>query len=473
MSQVVDVERTEAALRAYPGVAAAALTVEAEGKALTAYVVPRDLSAPAREIQFSLFYFADADPSGPTNKYELYLEGARFADEHGFEAVWTPERHFHENGGLYPNPSVLSAALATITRNLRLRAGSVALPLHHSLRVAEEWSVVDNLSNGRVDLSVTSGWVPNDFSVSPDPTRFKSKREGMLRQIEEVQRLWQGGRLAVRDGVGNDVELEIFPKPIQPRLPLWMTCSGDPRLFEQAGEMGLNILTGLLTQSLEEVAEKIDLYRAARARAGHDPRAGIVTMMIHTFVGEDEEQVREQARGPMLRYFRSHIGLIKTMAQSLNLQLDHVDTSDPRWIEYLASFAFERYYRLGSLIGTPAKCLEMVAQLKERGVDEVACLIDFGIDVPTVLASLPHLAHLRELSNPPATLTRAGLRAFLHEQVGPLPSLSVQLVTALPRGGAAPSPVMATETLQEIDERAQKQRAARDRQKEQMRRGRP
>ncbi|MDB5998891.1 MAG: hypothetical protein JWP52_590, partial [Rhizobacter sp.] len=85
-------------------------------------------SAPAprtasRPIDFSLFYFA-ADASSPgTNHYQLLLDGARFADERGFSAVWTPERHFHEFGGLYPNPAITSAAVAMVTSRIAIRAG--------------------------------------------------------------------------------------------------------------------------------------------------------------------------------------------------------------------------------------------------------------------------------------------------------------------------------------------------------------
>src|SRR6185295_17743730 len=95
------------------------------------------------------------------------MEGAKFADRNGFAAVWTPERHFHAFGGLYPNPSVTSAAIAAITQRVKIRAGSVVLPLHHPLRVAEEWAVVDNLSNGRVGLAFASGWHSIDFVLAP------------------------------------------------------------------------------------------------------------------------------------------------------------------------------------------------------------------------------------------------------------------------------------------------------------------
>jgi hypothetical protein len=97
----------------------------------------------SKHIDFSLFYFASADGGQSSEKYRLLIEGAKFADTHGFTAVWTPERHFYEFGGLYPNPSVTSAAIATVTESIQIRAGSVVIPLHDPLRVAEEWAVVD------------------------------------------------------------------------------------------------------------------------------------------------------------------------------------------------------------------------------------------------------------------------------------------------------------------------------------------
>lgn len=468
----------EAALRDHPGVEQVALALEhrrGDEPELVAYLVPRDRSAQARELRFSLFYFADAEAGAREDKYRLYLEGARFADAHGFEAIWTPERHFHENGGLYPNPSVLSAALATITRNVRLRAGSVALPLHHPLRVAEEWSAVDNLSGGRVDLSFTSGWIPNDFSIAPWPGVFHRKREAMFEILEQVRELWSGGTIRVRDGVGKEVDLQIFPKPIQRRLPIWITCSGDPASFVRAGEMGFNVLTALLTQPLEEAAEKAALYRAARARAGLDPAGGCVTLMMHTFLGRDEQEVRARVQGPLTEYLKSHIDLMKTMVASLNLKLDQVDLTDPKWGSYLASFAFERYYRMGSLIGTPDRCMEMVNRLKAMGFDEVACLIDFGVPADEVLASLPLLHELQSMSDATVCVHRGRLRSYLRERLGAEPPpMEVVVVEHLPEGESASATTGRPEppAHQSIDERARKQRAAQERQKQLMRTGR-
>src|SRR5205823_14748805 len=83
----------------------------------------------SKDLEFSLFYFANDASEQPGNKYRLLLEGAKFADAHAFIAVWTPERHFHPFGALYPNPSVTSAAIAAVTQRVKIRAGSVVLPL--------------------------------------------------------------------------------------------------------------------------------------------------------------------------------------------------------------------------------------------------------------------------------------------------------------------------------------------------------
>ncbi|MEP7339009.1 MAG: MupA/Atu3671 family FMN-dependent luciferase-like monooxygenase [Acidobacteriota bacterium] len=369
------------------------------GNGLAAFIVLNQSNredngrAHSRPIQFSLFYFANDDAGAGADRYRLYLEGARFADQNNFAAVWTPERHFHSSGGLYPNPSVLSAALATFTQNVRLRAGSVVMPLHHPLRVVEEWAVVDNLSRGRVGLSFTSGWIPNDFAFFPE--RFANKRDEMFNGIEQVRSLWRGEPMRVRDGAGNDVDVKIFPRPVQPELPVWLTCSGDPEMFVRAGKLGVNVLTALLTQSIEETAAKIALYREARAAAGHDPATGHVTLMAHTFVGNDAGQVREQVRGPLCDYLKSHVGLVKTMARSLDIQ------SEPRLEEHLddlVSFAFERYYQTASLLGTPDECLRTVERLQAIGVDEIACFIDFMTDAQAVMDSLPHLRTLKDLA---------------------------------------------------------------------------
>jgi natural product biosynthesis luciferase-like monooxygenase protein len=340
-------------------------------------------------MEFSLFYFSSNDAAFTSDKYRLFLEGAKFADRHGFTAVWTPERHFHAFGGLYPNPSVLCSALAMVTKRVRLRAGSVVLPLHHPLRVAEEWAVVDNLSCGRVDLAFARGWNPNDFVLSPD--RFANNKDLLFHDIQTIRRLWRGESATFVNGVGEEAQVSIYPMPQQREITVWITCSGGLERFIEAGMYGYNVLTALLFQPIEELSRKIAAYRNARAEHGHDPQTGHVTLMLHTFIGEDLRSVRNQVREPFIDYLKSSVNL-------WSARLEAVQGLTEKQGADLLAFAFERYFRTSALFGTPETCLGAIERLEEIGVNEIACLIDFGVETDVVLRSLHLLERLKQLS---------------------------------------------------------------------------
>lgn len=348
---------------------------------------PRSSDESHNSIQFSLYFFSDDGSKETGDKYRLLLESAKFADLNGFSAVWTPERHFQDFGGLYPNPSVLSAALAMVTRRVQIRAGSVALPLHHPIRVAEEWSVVDNLSGGRVAVSFASGWHPSDFILSPD--NYERRREIMYRDIETVRRLWEGAGVKFKGVGGIETDVRILPRPVQPMLPIWVTSSGSAETWAKAGEIGANVLAAFISYSPDELAERIALYRESRARHGHAPETGVVTLMLHTFVGEDNDAVKEKVRPALLSYLLNHMK-----------QYDHASArSTPPAradMDAIISFAFEQYFATGALLGTPAKCGQLLDRLIKLGVDEIACLVDFGLDTESVLGALQALGELQD-----------------------------------------------------------------------------
>lgn len=344
-------------------------------------------------MQFGLMFFASDENALQGDKYHLLIECAKFADQHGFSTVWVPERHFTQFGCLYPNPAVLHAALARETERIRLLAGSVVLPLHHPLRVAEEWSVVDNLSGGRIGISFASGWNPNDFAFFPE--RYETRQQEMFAGIETVQKLWRGESLEVTNGNGQQVMVRVYPTPVQKELPIWVTAASNPDTFIKAGQIGANLLTHTLDQDPEQLAEKIALYREARARHGHDPQAGQVTVMLHTFVGEEMEVVREQARQPYCDYLKSNAGLLKGLGRSRARNIDLTALSEKELDEFV-NFLFERFASSRGLIGTPQSCRALVAQLEAAGVNEIACLLDFGPTTEQILAHLPYLNQLKD-----------------------------------------------------------------------------
>ncbi|MEV0622775.1 MupA/Atu3671 family FMN-dependent luciferase-like monooxygenase [Nonomuraea sp. NPDC050404] len=345
-------------------------------------------------MDLSVMFFGadDASAAGHAAKYDDILTIARAADRLGFTAVWTPERHFQQVGQVFPNPALLSAALATATERIHLRAGSLVLPLHHPLRVAEDWAVVDNLSRGRVGVSVATGWHSKDFVLAPDA--YEDRRERAFRDVALLRRLWAGEAAEFTDGKGERVSVAPQPRPYSAALPLWTTTSGSPQTWEAAGRMRTNILGATIGQTREELAGKIGRYRDTYAAAPGQPGApptGTVTLMAHTYVAGSDEEARERAGGPLKAYLRSYVR--QTAAdkgaggRAAALSEEQLDT--------LTGFAFQRYLTWGSLIGSPETCRKSLADLAELGCDEVACFVDFGLGRDEVLAGLERLADLR------------------------------------------------------------------------------
>jgi natural product biosynthesis luciferase-like monooxygenase protein len=343
-------------------------------------------------MAFGIMFFNGEATPGETDPYRFIVEAARYADDHGFSSVWVPERHYTRFGGLYPNPAILAAMLARETRGLRLMAGSLVAPLHHPLRIAEDWSVIDNLSGGRAGLSFASGWNPEDFAMNPGG--YADRHEAVFRTLAEVRRLWRGLPAEAVSGIGAPARVLIHPRPVQPDLPAWVTAAGNPRTFERAGTEGANLLTHLLDQDPAQLAEKIALYRAARARAGHDPAAGRVTVMVHTFIGPDDAAVRATIRGPYCAFLRENNHLLQGLAASRGVgsAVARMSAAD---LEDFVGFVFERFYAQRALFGTVDAASALVRRLGAAGVNEIACLLDFGAPVDAVLAALPHLDELR------------------------------------------------------------------------------
>ncbi len=374
-------------------------------------------------MEFSLFFWGNDDGPG-RQKYRLLLEGAAFADTHGFTAIWTPERHFHAFGGPYPNPAVTGAAVAAMTKNLQIRAGSCVLPLHHPARVAEEWAVIDNLTDGRAGIAVASGWHPDDFILRPEATPPANK-PAMLAAMDQLRRLWRGEEVEFPRADGSLHAVISQPRPVSPELPLWLTTAGNPDTWREAGRLGLHVLTHLLGQSIAELADKIAIYRKALADAGHDPAAFRVSLMLHSYLAETREKAHAEAKAPMKAYLASAAALLRDYAWTFPAFKKPAGAAQPADIdlstltaeehEAILDHAFQRYFDESGLFGTVQDARARVAEVRAIGVDEIACLIDFGIAPDLALAGLRPLAEVvaqerrSEAGGIAAQITRHGI----------------------------------------------------------------
>ncbi|QHI35410.1 Plipastatin synthase subunit A [Kordia antarctica] len=342
----------------------------------------------AKKIDFGLLYFASQDVITEENKYNLLLQGATYADENDFKSIWVPERHFNNFGDQFPNPAIVAAVVASTTKNITIRSGSVVLPLHDPVMIAEDWSMVDNISNGRIEISIASGWHPNDFILAPDA--YAERHKVMRDHLDVLKKLWSGESITRKNGVGEDFNFKIHPKPIQENLKIWITASRSIDTFIYAGSIGANVLTRLLGQNVDEITLKIKAYRESLEKHGYDPEKGKVAIMLHTFISDDLEYVKNTVKEPFKKYLAHSIELMRPIVKELNLDME-------KDFDLIVDMAFHRFYETSCLFGTPESCYDRVKQLHDIGVDEIACLLDFGIDTNIVIDNLQHLKTLKTI----------------------------------------------------------------------------
>lgn len=360
---------------------------------LSSAIPPGAPTRSTKPMEYSLYFFGNYDAAYRDDKYALLQDAAKFADTNGFTAAWLPERHFHAVGGFSPNSSLLACSLAAVTKNLQLRGGSVVLPLHHPVRVAEEWSVADNLSQGRVAISIATGWHPNDFVFAPEA--FEDRRGICAKNLEIIRKLWRGETVEMSTPNGDKLPVQLHPLPRQRELTVWATCI-HKESYADAGRRGLNVLGYLMNQTVDELAEKIAAYREGRRSVGLDPAAGHVTTLLFTYLDESVEKAREVARGPLCAYLRSYLD---NSQKKIEKQIGEMEV-DQEDLDYLTNRSCDDYFNGKSLVGTVESCGAVVKRLTDIGVDEIGCFIDFGVASEQVLPSLQRVTELMKQAAP-------------------------------------------------------------------------
>ena len=164
-------------------------------------------------------YFSNADNTYKNNSRsveELLLQigdQAVYAEELGMHSAWIGEHHFNEFG-TNASPEIMLTAVATRTERIRLMPAVTVLPLHHPLRVAENWATVDLVSGGRVDFACGRGFDKHEYDRFG--VDFERNAEMLSESLEIVHRAWtEPGRWSYDGAFYTFEDVEIVPKPVQ------------------------------------------------------------------------------------------------------------------------------------------------------------------------------------------------------------------------------------------------------------------
>jgi natural product biosynthesis luciferase-like monooxygenase protein len=330
-------------------------------------------------------------PAGKT-EYQVVkeqIELMRSAEDLGFDSVWPAEHHFSEYG-YCASPAVSLAAIASVTKRIRLGTGVVVLPFHNPIRVAEEFAMLDLMSDGRIDFGVGRGYQPTEYrGFQIDQT----KSRGIFNEsLEVIKQAWTQERVNFKGVHFNIEDQPVRPKPLQkPHPPIWVAALSEAS-FSMIGKWGYNLLCAPVFgfQGTSGV-DLLNNYRDALREAGHDPKTREIAALCMVYCGETTEQARKEFADPVLWYYRTIAKYVAPPASDepvLTYEI-YAKTRD-----LAATISWEQLLEAGAVIcGDRDHCIEQITKLYQQfDFNQLLCWTRLGgFDTGKVLRSMERM----------------------------------------------------------------------------------
>lgn len=226
----------------------------------------------------------------PADRMADLLEEIEVADRVGLDVFGIGEHHRAEF--LDSAPAIILAAAAARTSQIRLTSAVTVLSAADPVRVFQEFSTLDLIARGRAEIVVGRGSFGEAFPLFGLDTRayddlFAEKLDLFMKLGEMTNVTWEGRFRPALTGQG------VFPRPHQPRLPLWVGVGGTPQSFARAGLLGLPLMVAIIGGNFERFRPLVDLYRETGINAGHSPEKLVVGIHAMGFIGETDRIARD------------------------------------------------------------------------------------------------------------------------------------------------------------------------------------
>lgn len=328
-------------------------------------------------MQFGYFTLSDNhydNNSRSANQFVAdILDEAVYADELGYHSAWIGEHHFNSLGVL-SCPDLVLANAAARTKTIRLAPAVTVLPLHHPIRVAEQWATLDLISNGRVDWAAGRGYDRQEYA--PFKVDFNDNQAIFEEGMEVVRRLWNAGgeRITHKGRYYQFEDVRITPQPVQKPIPTYVASFSKPSI-ELAARLGCGLIVAPFAAAMTfgGLQKVHDLYHESCAKAGTKPQRLMCSYFIH-FADTSEQQAVQRAR--QIRYYKECViqalpGDPKTVPPTYRYFVDMVDR--------LSKVRPEDLSENSVLIGSSQQITDSLKKVQAAGVDEVILYFNVGM----------------------------------------------------------------------------------------------
>ena len=327
-------------------------------------------------------YVPELDGASP-ELYAHWLEQIDAAEDLGFDSLWVTEHHFRLFGGMIPNPQLLLTAAAQRTRRLRLGSSVSLVPMHHPVRIAEDFAMLDLLSNGRVNFGAGRGMSSREYAVFGEDWNTAQAR--LVEALEVMVRAWRDDVLNWDGKYYHYHDLTVRPKPQQkPHPPIYLTAQKDPESFTMLGRRGFHLMTVPWVFSNELQRGRIEIYLKALKEAGHSVEDHEVFVMYPAYIGESDEQARADAIEPWHRwrsFALAELGLDPTKGAAYEERYRHLSYD---------SMAADSH----ALFGGPERCVRHLERIRDVvGPTHIGLAFHFGgLSQDKILKSMERFA---------------------------------------------------------------------------------
>ncbi len=318
-------------------------------------------------------------PSEDAARINQQIDQVVYAEALGFSDVWLTE-HYFTGESVYNDALTFASALAMRTEKVRIGFAVVQMPFHHPVRLAVQLALLDNLSNGRIDVGVGKGTIYNEYEFVGHGLRSDDSRARMEEAVEILERAWREAPLTYK-GKYYDLHIpEIRPRPVQqPSPPLWRSVI-SPGSFTECGRLGIPILTARLP--VDRIKERWALYEAGLDEGGHDAetRAKLLAQSAlwrNVYVAESDAQAEDELSALLLQT-REHMMHVREEHNPADFEIDPAMLN--AWTDPSVGddVAVPYVLETGSIYGSPSRVREQVAELRDVGVQHLLCQTGFG-----------------------------------------------------------------------------------------------
>jgi len=224
---------------------------------------------------------------GAAESMRLLLERIKHADQVGLDVFGIGEHHRPEF--LDSAPAVILAAAAARTKTIRLTSAVTVLSAADPVRVFQNFATLDLISQGRAEIVAGRGSFTESFPLFgldfDDYDSLFAENLDLLLTLRDNEHVhWSGRHRAALTGQG------VYPRPLQPKLPIWLGVGGTPASFARAGTLGLPLMVAIIGGETHRFRPLVDLYRKAGRQAGFAPEQLQVGLHSLGYVGETTKE---------------------------------------------------------------------------------------------------------------------------------------------------------------------------------------